>query len=370
MSSTISSSKCSLAPHSCPVKKSPSTASFYRQGHWGTRASSTAHPRSSASRLQNDKPAQGQSCALDYIFIWPPISGGSENNLWMGTDSSKASMHVDSWMDGWVADGWTEKTVFFSIINFFKFLQCWLISAIQQCKLHIHNYTYIPSLPSLPPLPTSYPSRSSQSTRLGSTCYTATPHQLSILFTSYSWCYSLNLSHFFPPPCAQVHSPHRHLHSLPANRRSGRRGFQTWGCSLPDGRSTQAPHCGLFHWSQVKSHKPISKSGTSKPFHQLPNPNQIRETEATYIPFHWDQRPCSQTAIPLCKLGRGIYLVFGEGLRYHPAHNQAACCGIWLWQSREMGQDERGGLWTGYNVGRVWDAAPWSKSSFPTTVVK
>ena len=44
-----------------------------------------------------------------------------------------------------------------------------------------HKYTYIPSLLSLPPLSPSHSSRSSQSTRLGSQCYTATSHQLSVL---------------------------------------------------------------------------------------------------------------------------------------------------------------------------------------------
>ena len=44
-----------------------------------------------------------------------------------------------------------------------------------------HNCTYISSLLSLPTLPPSLPSRSLQSTRLDSLCYTATAHQLSIL---------------------------------------------------------------------------------------------------------------------------------------------------------------------------------------------
>ena len=44
-----------------------------------------------------------------------------------------------------------------------------------------HNYTYIPSLLSLPPLPPSLISRPSQSTWLGSLCYTTTSHQLFIL---------------------------------------------------------------------------------------------------------------------------------------------------------------------------------------------
>ena len=40
-----------------------------------------------------------------------------------------------------------------------------------------HNYTYIPSLANLPPLSTTHLSKSSQSSRLGSLCYTATSHQ-------------------------------------------------------------------------------------------------------------------------------------------------------------------------------------------------
>ena len=51
-----------------------------------------------------------------------------------------------------------------------------------------HNYTYIPSLLSLLPLPPFHPSRSSQSMRLGPLCYTATSHQLSILYmVVYIW---------------------------------------------------------------------------------------------------------------------------------------------------------------------------------------
>jgi len=40
-------------------------------------------------------------------------------------------------------------------------------------------YTHVPSLLSLSPLPPAYPSRSSQSSRLGSPCYIATFHYLS-----------------------------------------------------------------------------------------------------------------------------------------------------------------------------------------------
>ena len=44
-----------------------------------------------------------------------------------------------------------------------------------------HNYTFITSLLSLLPLPQAYPSGSSESTWLGSLCYTATYPQLSVL---------------------------------------------------------------------------------------------------------------------------------------------------------------------------------------------
>ena len=78
--------------------------------------------------------------------------------------------------------------------------------------------TYIhPLLPSLPSLALSHLSRSSQSTRLGSLCYTATSHQLSILhpIVHICWCYFLPSSHPLPLPlCPQVHSLNLCLCSL------------------------------------------------------------------------------------------------------------------------------------------------------------
>ena len=56
-----------------------------------------------------------------------------------------------------------------------------------------HKYTYIPSLLSLPPLSPSHSSRSSQSTRLGSLCHTATSHQLSILPCYFLHSFTLSL---------------------------------------------------------------------------------------------------------------------------------------------------------------------------------
>ena len=80
-------------------------------------------------------------------------------------------------------------------------------------------YIYSPSLLSLPPNSLSHPSRSSQITRLGFLCYTASSHCLSILhiIVYICQCYFLNLSHpYLPLLCPQVHSLHLCLHSFHA----------------------------------------------------------------------------------------------------------------------------------------------------------
>ena len=51
-----------------------------------------------------------------------------------------------------------------------------------------HNYPYIPSLLRLPHITTSYPSRPSQSTSLGSLYYAATSHKLTILHMTVYIC--------------------------------------------------------------------------------------------------------------------------------------------------------------------------------------
>ena len=62
----------------------------------------------------------------------------------------------------------------------------WRKTVLERCVGFCHrtpisrNYMYIPSLLSLPLLPVSHPSRSLQSSGLGSRCYTATSHQLSV----------------------------------------------------------------------------------------------------------------------------------------------------------------------------------------------
>ena len=66
----------------------------------------------------------------------------------------------------------------------------WRIIALQCCGSLCHtstriHYNYIYSFPLQPPFPTpSCPSRSSQSTKLGSLCYTAASRQLGILHDS------------------------------------------------------------------------------------------------------------------------------------------------------------------------------------------
>ena len=93
------------------------------------------------------------------------------------------------------------------------FLKNWGKIALQGCVgfcciMQIsYNYTYITSLLSLPPFPLPHSSRSLQNTRLGSLCYTATSHQLSVLHMGcvcvcvcvccVYWCYFLHSSTLF-----------------------------------------------------------------------------------------------------------------------------------------------------------------------------
>ena len=108
---------------------------------------------------------------------------------------------------------------------FFKFFFNWRKIALQCCvgfcnttKQTSHNYHFPLESPSPPP---SHPSRSSQSTRLGSLCHIATSHQLSILHTVVyiCWRYFLHSSHsFLSLLCPQVHSLYLRLHSFPASR--------------------------------------------------------------------------------------------------------------------------------------------------------
>ena len=79
------------------------------------------------------------------------------------------------------------------------------VFAVQQCKSAI--CIHIPSLLSPPPThPQYHPSRSSQNTELSSRCYTAAPHQLSVLHLVVYICqwYSPDLSHISFPYCVHM----------------------------------------------------------------------------------------------------------------------------------------------------------------------
>ena len=76
------------------------------------------------------------------------------------------------------------------------------------CTMQIsHNYIYIYRLPLKPPsTPPSHHYRSSQSAKLGSLCYTATSHQLSVshMIENICRCYFLHSSHsLLWPLCPQ-----------------------------------------------------------------------------------------------------------------------------------------------------------------------
>ena len=86
-----------------------------------------------------------------------------------------------------------------------------------------YMYTYIPSILNLRPTPPSHSSRSSQSIKLSSLCYTAASHQLSVLnMVLYTCqCYStcsflrLSLSVIFPtqPSCTSIPQTDFIIHS-------------------------------------------------------------------------------------------------------------------------------------------------------------
>ena len=108
--------------------------------------------------------------------------------------------------------------------NFFYFFY-FAIIFVSFCFCHTptrisHIYTYTSSILSLPAFSPYHPSKSSQSARLGSLCYTAISPQLSTLhmIVYIYWCYFLHSSYSLSPLLyPQVHSLHLHLHPFPAN---------------------------------------------------------------------------------------------------------------------------------------------------------
>ena len=84
-----------------------------------------------------------------------------------------------------------------------------LASAVQQCESAIKVYTY-PLPLELLPAPPSYPSRLSQSARLGFLCYTAASHQLSVAHVAVYVCqrYSDSSLYSFPWRLSLYSSPH------------------------------------------------------------------------------------------------------------------------------------------------------------------
>ena len=87
----------------------------------------------------------------------------------------------------------------FLLLFFFNWRKIALRCFVGFCRTAMwisYKYTHIPTLLSLPPPGPSCPSRSSQSARLGSVCYTAASHQFSALHVGVHlcWCYFLHLS--------------------------------------------------------------------------------------------------------------------------------------------------------------------------------
>ena len=115
----------------------------------------------------------------------------------------------------------------FPHLIFYLIFNCRKI-ALQCCVGFCHttawisrDYTHVPQLLRLPPLPPSHHSRSSQSIKLGSLCYVATSHQLSIwhMVVYTCQCYFLHSSYSLLPPLhPQVCSLYLCLHSFLANR--------------------------------------------------------------------------------------------------------------------------------------------------------
>ena len=108
--------------------------------------------------------------------------------------------------------------------TFFKFISAWRVIALvccvgSYCTIWLSpEYTYSPSSRAcLPPALPSHPSRSSQTTRLGSV-HTAPSHQPSVLHVAAYVRATLHSSQpLLPLICPQVHALCLCLYSFPAN---------------------------------------------------------------------------------------------------------------------------------------------------------
>ena len=116
----------------------------------------------------------------------------------------------------WNLPGPGVKYMFAVSVGRFLLYNVLLVFAVQ----HESAIIILVSPPSWVCFPSPHP-RSSQSTRLGSLCNTATSHWLSILHTIVyiCLCYFLHLPHsLLNALCPWVHSLCLHLYSFPANR--------------------------------------------------------------------------------------------------------------------------------------------------------
>ena len=103
----------------------------------------------------------------EHGFGWTPGVGDGQGGPACCSSWGCKELDMTEWLK------WIEIYIF---LNFYNVV---LVSAIQQCKSAIIIHMPPPSLVSFP-FP-SHPFRSSQSARLGSLCYTATSHHVSIL---------------------------------------------------------------------------------------------------------------------------------------------------------------------------------------------
>ena len=202
------------------------------------------------------------------------------------------------WMGEWQMDE-QKKLCIFCIINFFLIFTM----LVDFCHTNNANCTYLiihtppPSLASLPsphPTPPGHhraPDWAPRATQQLPTSYPSYLHLIVDATLLICWCYSLNFSHFCPPPRV---------------RRSGRRGFQAWGCSLPDGRSMQAPTTGSSTGAKSKAISPYQGLEPQNHFISFQIPVRSGKQRQHKSCFIETRGPAANLPLPLCKPGQGI----------------------------------------------------------------